>query len=250
VSEALKPLTWYRDLAGAAGRRECGCFLAEGERAIRQLAQQQPEAVIELLATVPIPSDLGGYPVRELTEKQLKSVAGTVTPQGLVAVIRMPADHESRTLPATPGNRILLLEHVQDPGNTGTLLRTAAAFGYDGVLLSADSADPFSPKVVQASAGTVLSLWLRRTPDYVKLARELQGRGYRLTATALDGADDPTLLAADKLVLALGNEARGLSPELLAASDGVFRLPVALEKAESLNVAVAGGICLYLSRKQ
>ena len=102
---------------------------------------------------------------------------------------------------------------------------------------------------VQAAAGTVLSVWLRRTEKYLEPARELRERGYRLVATALDGEDAPDLLKADKLVLALGNEAHGLSQELRNMADGVFRLPVALQKAESLNVGVAGGICLYLSRQ-
>ena len=249
MSEALKPLSWYRDLGEAAGRREAGCFLVEGERAIRQVVQQQPEAVVELLTTGAAPVDLAGYPVRELTEKQMKSTSGTVTPQGLLAVVKLPKGHESTTLPDQPGNRVLLLEQVQDPGNAGTLIRTAAAFGWDGVIMSDGCADPFAPKTVQAAAGTVLSLWLRRTEGYLGMARELRTRGYRLVATALDGEDDTALLTAGKLVLALGNEAHGLSQELRATADASFRLPVAAEKAESLNVAVAGGICLYLSRR-
>jgi TrmH family RNA methyltransferase len=249
VSEALKPLSWYRNLSETAGRREAGCFLVEGERAIRQAAGQRPETIVELLATGDVPPDLSGYPVRTLTEKQYRSVSGSVTPPGLLAVVRLLEGYEAPALPEEPGNRILLLEHVQDPGNAGTLIRTAAAFGYDGAILSADGADPFSPKAVQAAAGTVLSLWTRRTEGYLDLARDLQGRGYRLVATALDGDDDPAPLKAEKLVLALGNEARGLSKELRSAADAVFRLPVAGEKAESLNVAVAGGICLYLSRQ-
>jgi len=248
VSEALKPLSWYRDLSETTGRREAGCFLVEGERAIRQAAGAHPSAVVELLTTGDVTPDLAGYPVRRLTEKQLKSVSGSVTPQGLLAVVRLPEDHEAAALPDRPGDRVLLLEDVQDPGNAGTLIRTAAAFGYDGVILSPACADPFSPKVVQAAAGTVLSVWTRRTEGYLGLARELQERGYRLVATTLDGEDDTALLKADRLVLALGNEARGLSPELRAAADAAFRLPMAGEKAESLNVAVAGGICLYLSR--
>jgi TrmH family RNA methyltransferase len=250
VSEALKPLSWYRDLAEASGRRAAGCFIIEGERAVRQAAGAQPGAVLELLASGPVPPDLAGYPVRELTERQFKSVSGSVTPQGLLAVAKLPEDFDTDTLPEPPGDRILLLEQVQDPGNTGTLIRTAAAFGYDGIVLSSGCADPFSPKVVQAAAGTVLSVWTRRTAKYLSLARELQERGGRLVGTALDGDEDAAVLRAEKLVLALGNEAHGLSEELRTAADAVFRLPVARERAESLNVAVAGGICLYLGRRE
>lgn len=248
MSEALKPLSWYRDLAEASGRRAAGCFLIEGERAVRQAVSIQPEAVVELLVTRPVPPDLSGYPARELTEKQFKSVSGSVTPQGLLAVVKLPEDYAKDALPETPGDRVLLLEQVQDPGNTGTLIRTAAAFGYNGIILSPGCADPFSPKVVQAAAGAVLSVWTRRTAAYLALAQELRKRGWRLVATALDGAEDTTVLQSEKLVLTLGNEAHGLSGELRGAADAVFRLPVARERAESLNVAVAGGICLYLGR--
>lgn len=249
MSEALKPLSWYRDLGEAAGRREAGCFLVEGERAIRQVVRQQPDAVVEILATDNLPPDLASYPARTLTEKQMKSVSGTVTPQGLAAVVKLPALYETAGLPDRPGHRILLLEDVQDPGNAGTLIRTAAAFDYDGVVLSAACADPFGPKTVQAAAGAVLSLWIRRIEAYLDLAKGLQERGYRLVATALDGEDDTALLKTDRLVLALGNEAHGISQGLRDMADAAFRLPVVREKAESLNVAVAGGLCLYLSRQ-
>ena len=157
MTEPLKQLSWYRDLKKAAGRRESGCFAVEGERAIRQAMTAAPGAVIELLAAGEVPADLAGYPVRELTEKQFKSASSSVTPQGLLAVVNLPEDHDTAALPDELGERLLLLESIQDPGNVGTLVRTAAAFGYDGIIMSRDCADPFSPKAVQAAAGTVLS---------------------------------------------------------------------------------------------
>ena len=249
MSEPLKSLKWYKELADGSERRKAGVFLVEGERAIRQVSLQKPESIREILATSEPAADLGLYPVRKLTESQFNSISQAVTPQGILAVVSLPDECYADTPPSIPGNRILLLEDIQDPGNVGTLLRTAAAFDYTGVILSGKSADPFSPKCVPAAAGTLLSLWLRRTDGYLALAASLRKQGYRLAAAALDGTENVSVVKHEKLVLALGNEAAGISGNLRKLADHVFRLPVNREKAESLNVAICGGICLYLSTR-
>ena len=112
-------------------------------------------------------------------------------------------------------------------------------------------ADPLSPKCVQATAGAVLSLWMRKIKHYLDVAGILRKDGYKLISTELDGGAEPSVLECqEKFLLALGNEATGLSPELLEMSD--YRLGIAInrEKAESLNVAACGAICMYLSSKK
>ncbi len=248
MDEPLKPLKWYRELKKAAGRAAAGAFLVEGEKAAAQIATARPDAILEIIAVDEPPPYLRRYPLRQLTEKQFDAIAGTRTPQGLAAVVELPADSHSPTLPKASGGKILLLEGVQDPGNAGTLIRTAAAFGFSGVILSASCADPFAPKCVQATAGAVLSVWLRRTEAYLELAGELKKRGYSLIAAELGGRDGPEVLKAkDKMVLALGSEGAGLSREILALADYRIGLPVARERAESLNVAACGAILMYLA---
>jgi TrmH family RNA methyltransferase len=107
---------------------------------------------------------------------------------------------------------------------------------------------PAFPKTVQSTAGTVLSLWIRRTDNYLNLIQSLKTKGYSLVATDLNGEEKPSYLKeTDKLVLALGNEAAGLSSDILRLAD--FRLKISIkDKAESLNVAACGAICMYLSR--
>ncbi|MCJ7523371.1 MAG: RNA methyltransferase, partial [Dehalococcoidia bacterium] len=179
---------------------------------------------------------------------QFSSISNAVTPQGIMAVVRIPDDIYSDSLPDNTGTRVLLLEDIQDPGNTGTLIRTAAAFGYSGVILTEKCADPLSPKCVQATAGAVLAVWLRRTARYLELIKVLKKQGYTLEAADLNGEEDPSnLRTSSKLLLALGSEASGLSPAVLKTSDHRFRIPIAREKAESLNVAASGAICMYLS---
>ena len=168
-----------------------------------------------------------------------------------MAVVRLPVDTYSGSLPEDAGNKILLLEDIQDPGNVGTLIRTAAAFDFSGVIMTENCADPLSPKCVQATAGAVLSVWLRRTTRYLEIAQALRKDGYPLIAAELNGVVEPSILyRQSKLMLALGNEAAGLSRALLDAADYRLQIPTVQEKAESLNVAACGAICMYLSSQK
>ncbi len=243
-----KPLKWYKRLATENGRLESRAFLVEGDRAIAQVLDGHRDEVLEVLAHGDnVPGHLG-VPVRRLTESQYRSICTTKNPQSLAAVVRLPLDTYSDTLPEVSGHRVLLLEDIQDPGNVGTLIRTATAFGFDGVVLTDKCADPFSPKCVQATAGTVLNLWIRRGDGYMGLVESLREDGYVLVATDLEGLDDPSVLHSQgRLLLALGNEGAGLSERLLSAADHRFRVPIARNRAESLNVAACGAICMYLS---
>ena len=248
MSTPLKALKWYKKLATKKGRLETGAFLVEGNSAIKQIISSHPNEIIEILTIAePLPVYCD-YPVRLVTESQSRSICLTKTPQGAMAIVRLPVAMCSGYLPENVGNKILLLEDIQDPGNVGTLIRTAAAFDYSGVIMTEKCADPLSPKCVQATAGTVLSLWLRRTTRYLDLTAALRKSGYTLIAADLNGVAEPSILNhQSKLLLALGNEAAGLSRELLDIADYRLRIPTIREKAESLNVAACGAICMYLS---
>jgi TrmH family RNA methyltransferase len=248
MSTPLEPLRWYRKLATKKGRLEAGAFLVEGDRAIKQIIGNHPDKILEILTIAePLPA-YRNYPVRSVTESQFRSICLTRTPQGTMAVVRLPADTYSSYLPEDAGNKILLLEDIQDPGNVGTLIRTAVAFDFSGVIMTENCADPLSPKCVQATAGTVLSVWLRRTTGYLELTRTLKKTGYPLVATELNGVAEPSVLyRQNKLLLALGNEAAGLSKALLDAADYRLRIPTVRGKVASLNVAACGAICMYLS---
>jgi len=244
----LKSLKWYRQLAERKGRLEAGIFIVEGERAIRQIIASHPEAITEIVSVENPPAALRNYPARTVTESQFRYISSTQTPQGIMAIVKIPADIYSSNLPENTGNRILLLEDIQDPGNAGTLVRTAAAFNYAGAILTENGADPLATKCVQATAGTILSVWLRRAEQYLEMARELKKRGFALIAADVRGDKEPAVLKRqEKLLLALGNEAAGPSQELLAIADYRVRIPTAPEKAESLNVATCGAILMYLS---
>jgi TrmH family RNA methyltransferase len=248
MSAHLRPLRWYKKLATRKGRLEAGAFLVEGDRAIRQIISSQPAMIMEILTVEEPPHAYGDFATRLVTESQFRSICHTKTPQGVLAIVRMPEGLFSGYLPEEVGHKTLLLEDIQDPGNVGTLIRTAASFDFDGVITTPKCADPLSPKCVQATAGTILSVWLRRTAHYLELTRELKKAGYSLIATELSGTTDLSVLhRQSKMILALGNEAAGLSGALRDMADYRLRIPTVQERAESLNVAACGAIFMYLS---
>ena len=149
-----------------------------------------------------IDGDRFGCPVREISSSQFLSISNARAPQGIIAVVKLPSETYSSGLPPEPGSKILLLENIQDPGNIGTLLRTAVAFGFSGALLSLQSADPFSPKAVQATAGTVLSLWIRRSDNYLQIASSLKQMGYSILSADVKGDSGIDFSRTEKMVVA------------------------------------------------
>jgi TrmH family RNA methyltransferase len=181
----------YKALAETKGRAASGLFLVEGPRAIHQVLTSQPDAVVEIIATTEHASQYEGVPVRTATRSQVDAICHTKTPQGAVAVVHQPDHVYEDELPDDAGPRVLLLEEIQDPGNVGALIRTAAAFDYSLVILSDGCADPLAPKCVQASSGTVLSVAIRRTSAYLNLVRALRDHGHRVAVADVRGKDGP-----------------------------------------------------------
>lgn len=144
---------------------------------------------------------------------------------------------------AIGGNKILFLDDVQDPGNVGTLLRSAVSFGFDAIMLSKKSADLYNEKVVRSSKGAIFHVPSLRC-DTLKTLLQLKDKGYHIYGTSLNNA---TLLSSIKfvepLVLVLGNEGNGMSEAALKICHD--NIKVEMENFESLNVGIAGSICMY-----
>ncbi|MDG5816577.1 RNA methyltransferase [Chitinispirillales bacterium ANBcel5] len=243
----LKALNWYKNLSQSRHRRSESLFLVEGKRAVEQILALKADFVVEILISKDhYPEHFNNYTVRRIEHVQMKKICTASTPQGVAAVVRIPQDTYSCLLPQQIGTRILLLEHVQDPGNVGTLIRTAAALGYDGCLLSDKCADPFSPKSIQSTAGSVLSVWIRRSDRYMEMLTELKEKHFTLVAAGLGGTEVIDFSNFTKHVIALGSEGSGLSSDLLTLCDSVFRIPMVQGAAESLNVGASGAICMFM----
>lgn len=176
-----------------------------------------------------------------VSSELLAYAADTETPQGLLFTCALPEAAEE-----LPGARLLVLDGVQDPGNVGTILRTADAFGADGLVLLPGCADPWSPKVVRATMGACFRLPVLTCP-LEKLTDMLADAGIPLYATALR-EDTQDIRAADlgRAAVVIGSEGRGVSDQVLKACEKTLKIPMR-ERCESLNAAMAAGIVLWES---
>ncbi|MFN2524616.1 MAG: TrmH family RNA methyltransferase [Mycobacteriales bacterium] len=245
---AVRRLT--RRSARVAGRR----FVVEGPQAVREALAyghllelfHEPGRQNDLVAA----ARAAGTPVTEVSATVLEAMAQTVTPQGVLGV----AGLLDVPLEAVQAPRLVaVLDVVNDPGNAGTVLRTADAAGADAVVLTEGSVDPHNGKCVRATAG---SLWHLPVVSAVPLGQalaHLRAQGLQILATTGGGDSDLDVLADDGTLAAptawlFGPEAAGLSAEALAAADRRVRIPI-VGRAESLNLAAAAAVCLYATAR-
>lgn len=234
-----KVLAW-KSLKEKKGRLEHHSFLVEGTKMVGEALASGLKVKAVLLredyAVVPeLPPALPAY---VLPEHVFNSISEAKTPQGILAEL------ELRVKPAS-GPRLLALDGVQDPGNVGTIVRTADAAGFDGVLLSRECADLFSPKVLRATMGSVFRLGFSFPPSLPAALEELKKEGFSVLSSQLDGESFyDRYNVAPAFVLVVGNEGNGVSAPVRAVATHRLCLPMR-GGAESLNAAVAAGIMMY-----
>ena len=232
-------LAW-RSLKDRKGREENRAFLVEGVRMVREALSSGLN-----VRTVLLREDLAGsfdlpvgVPACVLPEHVFSAVCDTRTPQGVAAVMELAAKPAS-------GSRLVALDGVQDPGNVGTIIRTADAAGFDGVLFSPDCADLFSPKVLRATMGSVFRLGFSFPPSLPEELETLKKKGFSVLSSQLDGKPFfERSGVAPSFVLVIGNEGNGISDAVKAVATHRLCLPMR-GGAESLNAAVAAGIMMY-----
>jgi TrmH family RNA methyltransferase len=249
-----------RRLNKRAFRQRERAFLAEGPQAVAE-AFHCGAQVTDLFVTVPARTrhrDLvaaiaaAGIPVHVVSGEVMDELAQTVTPQGLLAVcgfVDVPLAEVARAAPAL----VALLANVRDPGNAGTVLRTADAAGAHAVVFADASVDPYNGKCVRASAGSLFHLPVVAGTRLEEAVVTLREAGLRIVAAdgrAGRSLDDPEVQArlAGPTAWMFGNEAWGLPPELVALADEPVAVPI-YGRAESLNLAAAAAVCLYASAR-
>jgi TrmH family RNA methyltransferase len=243
-----------RRLARRNSRDQLRLFLAEGSKALTE-ALDVDGCVVEVFASPAASEDYAdlrravealGLPWQPVTDAALASLSGTVTPQGLVAVCR----HLDVALAdAFAGQVVAICADVRDPGNAGTIIRTADAAGAGGVVFAGNSVDAYNDKTVRSSVGSLFHVPLAIEDDPAAVVRAAQDAGYRVLAA--DGAGEVDLFEAGDLLTGrvawlFGNEAWGLPDDLAALADHRVAIPI-LGRAESLNLATAAAVCLYAS---
>ena len=248
----MKLLTLARDLGRRKAREKHSLFVAEGVRSVEELLRSRLKVrgalVAPQLATAPrgqalrTALDHAHLEVSEVSEKDFRSAAETESPQGVIAIGEVPARSlDTLDLPAVC--RIILLDGVQDPGNAGTILRTAAALGATATVALPGTVDLWNPKVIRSSIGAQFFHFAFHA-SLDEVISFLDRAKLRLWATAADGAALNREDAPARLAIAVGNEGAGLSAEIRAKAERTVSLPIS-GSVESLNVAVATGIILY-----
>lgn len=232
-------------------RQEEGLFLAEGVRVVEDLLDSPAEVEWVLAASSLEDSGRGAtliggverrrIPLRVIPDDLFLKLAPTEHSQGVLAIARVPRSEWGAVESAAERQVVLLLDAVQDPGNLGTLTRTAEALGAAAVVVLPGTVDPWNPKAVRAAAGSLFRMPIL-TSSWADAQERLRAAGYRLLAAEAGGAQAEQ--GQGRVGLVLGNEGAGISPEIRAAVDGTIGVPLR-GRAESLNVAAAAAILLY-----
>lgn len=235
-----------RALKSAEGRMAEELFLVEGEKMMREaMALLTPAAALfeedRDFGDLPEALSSRGARVLAVPRRVLEAVCDTKTPQGACAAFAPPKPLDL----AHPPRRIVALDGVQDPGNLGTIWRTADAAGFEALITGPGCADWLSPKVQRAAMGSGFRVPLAQTRDLAGALAALASRDYAVVATSLDG--EPFYRRAPlpgKFVLVIGSEAHGISPQVMAQATVALKLPMR-GGAQSLNASVAAGIIMY-----
>lgn len=218
-------------------RKKTSQFLIEGEHLIEEAIQyDQNIHLIILTEHFKTSLQVEQYKVLYVSENVMKSVSQLDTPPGLIAVL-------SYCAPKASSNRILALDGIQDPGNLGTLIRTADAFGFKQVILSEDTADPFSAKVLRSAQGSTFHINIQ-SGNILSVIEDFSGM---TIGTSLEDAvylEDFHEHESEEMLVVLGNEGQGTSQSVLDAVDEKVKVKMT-GQSESLNVAIAGGIIMH-----
>jgi len=249
-----------RQLGKKAFRERGRSFLAEGPQAVRE-ALRQPGVLTELFVTyqgagrhpeLAAAAASQGIAVHEISGEVMAELAQTITPQGVLGVCRFIDVPLASLLQSRP-QLVTVLANVRDPGNAGTVLRTADAAGADGVIFAAASVDPYNSKCVRSSAGSLFHLPVVAGAPLAETIGRLRDSGMQVLAAdgsatrVLDSPAGPDLTRPTAWLF--GNEAWGLPDDVLALADTAVAVPI-YGSAESLNLAAAAAVCLYASARQ
>ncbi|TLS39167.1 TrmH family RNA methyltransferase [Pseudalkalibacillus caeni] len=239
----------WKKLHTKRGRAKSGTFMIEGPHIVEE-ASRQGSLVKEVIMLEE--SDHSNMAdafnekarVFTVTEKVMKEISDTETPQGIAAICTFPDE----TIKVQKG-KFILLDSIQDPGNLGTIIRTADAAGYDAVILGDGCVDPYNSKVLRSTQGSIFHLPIVKAnlEEFIKQLKEKQIPVY---ATEVNGGRSYTSLEKqDTFAIVMGNEANGVSKQVLQLADERIYIPI-FGEAESLNVSIAAGILMYQLRAQ
>lgn len=237
-----------RKLHRRRGRVEERAFLVEGPQGVSQ-ALEADAPILDLFVTegfdgeVLEQAEAAGARAVAVSDQVMRAISDTTTPQGVAAIVAMPESNLRSAV--AQADLVLVLDEVRDPGNAGTLMRSARAAGARAVIFTRGSVDPYAPKTVRSSAGSLLGLHVVTDVGFEEAAGELKESGFRLIGA--NAAAEGSMYGCDmssKVAIVLGNEAWGIPEGSKAGLDEEVSIPMP-GPVESLNVAMAGSLLLF-----
>jgi TrmH family RNA methyltransferase len=222
-------------------RQEYGEYFVEGVKLVEEAIEEEVDIakiiICEELLNTKI--DTKNYEVELVNGTVFKYISDTMTPQGILAVIKYKVTEDIKE------DVIFALDDIRDPGNLGTIIRTLDCAGLKELLLSGESADAYNPKVVRSTMGAIYRTKIHEDINLKEKLRELKQRGYKIIVTALDTTKEYyDINFKEKCVILLGNESKGVSQEIQDLADMKVKIPM-MGKTESLNAAVASAVIMY-----
>jgi len=214
-------------------------FLIEGFHLLEE-AWKSNWDILEIIVqeNIQIPNWCKAFDIEMVTENVFQHISETQTPQGIAAVVKIK-EHK-----INEGDFYLLIDAIQDPGNLGTIIRTADACGIDGIILGNGTVDLYNDKVIRATQGSIFHVPIVQS-DLQDVILQLKEKGFSIWATALKSAKKYNeIFINQKVALILGNEGSGVDESFIHLADEVVKIPI-YGKAESLNVSIAAGILMY-----
>ena len=231
-------------------RDEAGLYIIEGikmiEEAIEEKASIKKILICEECLTTgdleqKILYEIAKYDCIYVNSKVYNFLTDVVAPQGIMAVVEKPSKDTEIDYSE---DIILALDGIQDPGNLGTILRTADSVKLKQIIVTKNTADSYNPKLVRSTMGAILRIKIIETEDLAKTLKEAKKNKFKIVATSLDTNESIYDISYNKKVIVIGNEANGVSKEIQELADNRVKIPM-LGKTESLNASVATGIMLY-----
>lgn len=222
-------IKWARSLRLKKNRDKEGCFIVEGQKMVLEIKQNHPELIEFICTTEPI-ENLDFF---SISEHDMKSLTSFSTPSSYLAVVKKPE------FDGMPSNLTLVVDGVQDPGNLGTIIRTADWFGVNNIVCSNETTDAYNTKTIQATMGSIFHVKI----VYTDLVDYLNTVNIPVYGALMDGVDLNKTEIPDKAILIVGNEGNGITAKVIEQINHPIHI-TGKGKAESLNVAVATGILL------
>lgn len=246
----LKVKNVIRLLESSKARREQQAFVAEGVKLFCEAPIEQIRQVFlteSCYERLPMKEKLVALPYELVSDVVYKRMSDTQTPQGVLCIIEKRTDTLPALLQSLKGQavHILVLEGIQDPGNLGTMLRTAEGAGFDFILADEKTVDVYNPKVIRSTMGSVFRVPVVYTERLAELIAILKSENILLYAAHLQGERDfREQPFSDRVAIAIGNEGKGLSEEISVLADVLVKIPMQ-GNVESLNAAVAAALLMY-----